>query len=159
MSFDPITAGLDLIKDVGGKLIDHFFPDPEQAAKAQMELAKMAQDGRLKEMVAENERFTQEVQDRQSAREREANIAVSEFAPTINKIITPVLALGTVVLGFLLFGFVLFDGDVIDQNRKDLAIYVLGALTTVMTQVISFYFGSSSGSVDKTKALEDMLKK
>lgn len=159
MAFDPITAGIDLVKDVGGKLIDHFFPDPEQAAKAQIELAKMAQDGRLKEMVAENERFTQEVQDRQSAREREANIAVSEFAPTINKIITPVLALGTVVLGFLLFGFVLFDGDVIDQNRKDLAIYVLGALTTVMTQVISFYFGSSSGSVDKTKALEDMLKK
>jgi hypothetical protein len=43
----PLTALLD----VGGKLIDKLIPDPEQKAKAQIELAKMAQDGELAKMA------------------------------------------------------------------------------------------------------------
>jgi hypothetical protein len=158
MAFDPITAGLDLVKDVGGKLIDHFFPDPEQAAKAQMELAKMAQDGRLQEMVQENERFKAEVQDRQSARDREAAIATSSDAPTLNKIVTPVLALGVVVLTFFLFGAVIFKTGIVDPDHKDIVIYIMGVLSAVITQVIQYYFGSSSGSVQKTEAMEKLLK-
>lgn len=159
MSFDPITAGIDLVKDVGGKLIDHFFPDPEQRAKAELELAKMAQDGRLQEMVQSNERFKQEVADRQSAREREAQVATSEAAPTINKVVTPILALGTVGIAMFLFGVVLFQSGLLDASRKDLAIYILGALTTAVTQVLSYYFGSSDGSAKKNTLLEDMMDK
>ena len=39
----PLTALLE----VGSKLIDKLIPDPEAKAKAQMDLAKMAQDGEL----------------------------------------------------------------------------------------------------------------
>jgi hypothetical protein len=46
MSFDPITAALD----IGGKLIDKFFPDPAEKAKAALELARMHQDGELKDV-------------------------------------------------------------------------------------------------------------
>lgn len=159
MAFDPITAGLDLVKEVGGKLIDHFFPDPEQAAKAQMELAKMAQDGRLQEMVQDNERFKAEVEDRNAARQRESQIATSEAAPAINKIVTPVLALGTVAIAMFLFGAVLFQTGLIDASRKDLAIYILGALTTAVTQILSYYFGSSDSSAKKNNVIDDMLKK
>jgi flagellar basal body-associated protein FliL len=42
---------------------------------------------------------------------------------------------------------------------KDILIYILGALTTVATQVVSYFFGSSSGSAEKTKALNDLFKK
>lgn len=159
MSFDPITAGIDLVKDIGGKLIDHWFPDPNEAAKAKMELLQMEQEGRLKELVASNERFTQEVADRQSARQREAQIATSDAAPMLNKIVTPILAIGVVVLTFLLFGFVLLDSGAIDPARKDMAIYILGALSGICGMVISYYFGSSSGSVQKTEAMESLLKK
>ena len=159
MSFDPITAGLDLLKEVGGKLIDHWFPDPNEAAKAKMELVKLEQDGQLQKWVRENERYTQEVADRQSARQREAQIAVSDAAPTINKIVTPILALGVVVLTFLLFGVVLFGSGTIDAGRKDLVIYILGALSSICGMVISYYFGSSSGSVQKTEAMEQLLRK
>ena len=158
MAFDPITAGIDLVKDVGGKLIDHFFPDPEQAAKAQLELAKMAQDGRLKELVAENERFTQEVEDRKSARERESQIVTSAEAPYINKIILPILAIGVLVCSFLLFGLVVFDNDIIDASRKDIVIYILGVLSAIDTQIVAYYFGSSSGSVQKSYFMEKMFK-
>lgn len=46
MSFDPLTAVLD----VGGKLLDKFFPDPTEKAKAAIELQKLAQDGKLGEI-------------------------------------------------------------------------------------------------------------
>lgn len=163
MSLDPVSgvieAGVNLVSNTVGKLIDHWFPDPNQAAKAKMELLQMEQDGRLKEMVQNNERFSQEVADRQSARQREAQIATSDAAPFINKIITPVLAGGVVVLTFLLFGVVLFGSGAIDAGRKDLVIYILGALSSICGMVISYYFGSSSGSVQKTEAMEQLLKK
>lgn len=40
--------------DIGGKLIDKLIPDPEAKAKAQAELLKMQQDGRLAELQADN---------------------------------------------------------------------------------------------------------
>lgn len=42
---DPVTIGG--LFSIGGKLIDKLFPDPEQKAKAQIELLKMQQDGEL----------------------------------------------------------------------------------------------------------------
>jgi hypothetical protein len=51
MSLDPITAALDL----GGKLIDHFFPDAAQAAQAKLELIKLQQSGDLAIMTAQTD--------------------------------------------------------------------------------------------------------
>ena len=45
----PIAALLD----VGSKLIDKLIPDPEAKAKAQAELLKMQQEGRLAELQAD----------------------------------------------------------------------------------------------------------
>lgn len=45
---DPITIGG--IFSIGTKLIDKLFPDPEQKAKAQLELLRMQQAGDLDEM-------------------------------------------------------------------------------------------------------------
>lgn len=42
---DPIT--ITSLFTIGSKIIDKFFPDPEQKAKAQLELLKMQQDGEL----------------------------------------------------------------------------------------------------------------
>ena len=42
---DPITIGS--IFTIGGKIIDKLFPDPDQKAKAQLELLAMQQSGEL----------------------------------------------------------------------------------------------------------------
>ena len=42
------------ILSIGGKLIDKLIPDHEAKAKAQAELLKMQQDGRLAELQADN---------------------------------------------------------------------------------------------------------
>jgi hypothetical protein len=60
----------------------------------------------------------------QSARDREVQIATSEFAPMLSKIVTPILALGTVGLTFILFGVIIFVD--VDTDSKDILIYVLG---------------------------------
>ncbi len=44
---------LGAIIDVGMKLVDKFFPDPEAKAKAQLELLQMQQNGQLAEIQAE----------------------------------------------------------------------------------------------------------
>ena len=48
---DPIT----LLLSVGNKLIDHFFPDANQAAAAKLELLKMQQNGDLQVMASQME--------------------------------------------------------------------------------------------------------
>ena len=45
--------GLDTIVGVGMKLIDKLIPDPETKAQAQLELAKLAQEGKLAELQAD----------------------------------------------------------------------------------------------------------
>ena len=52
----PLAALLD----VGGKLIEKLIPDPEAKAKAQLDLAKMAQDGELARMANETELYKAE---------------------------------------------------------------------------------------------------
>jgi hypothetical protein len=52
--------GLDSILNIGGKLIDKLIPDPEAKAKAQLDLAKMAQDGELAKMANETDLYKTE---------------------------------------------------------------------------------------------------
>ena len=141
--------GLDTILSIGEKVLDRVMPDPEAAAKAKLDLAKLAQEGQLKEV----ELYAKDID---SARQREAQIAVSEYAPLINKIITPVLALSVTGLSFALFVVIIFV-DVTPEG-KDILIYVLGVLSALVTQIASYYFGSSMGSKDKAEELRKALK-
>jgi hypothetical protein len=142
----PIAALLS----IGEKVLDKVLPDPEAKAKAQATLMEMAQKGQLAELEAH-------VKEMDSARKRETEIATSEFAPTINKIVTPILALGTVSLTFILFLVIIFVE--VNSQSKDILIYVLGALTSAMTMVLGYYFGSSAGSKEKSLQLDEIMDK
>jgi hypothetical protein len=52
--------GLDAILNIGGKLIDKLIPDPEAKAKAQLELATLAQSGELAKLANETELYKTE---------------------------------------------------------------------------------------------------
>jgi hypothetical protein len=86
--------------------------------------------------------------DRDSARNRETVIATSDHAPLLNKVVTPVLALGVVGLSFALFAVLIFVN--FKPEAKDILIYILGVLSAAVTQILSYYFGSSQGSKDKS---------
>jgi hypothetical protein len=142
----PLAA----ILGIGEKVLDRVLPDPQAKAEAQAKLLEMAQQGQLAELEAS-------VKDMASARDREIKIATSDAAPLLNKIVTPVLALGTVSLSFVLFAVILFVP--VDQASKDIIIYVLGALTSAVTMILGYYFGSSVGSKDKSQQLDEILEK
>jgi len=142
----PIAALLS----IGEKVLDKVIPDPAAKAEAQAKLMEMAQKGQL----AELEFMAKEMD---SARDREVKIATSEFAPLLNKIVTPILALGTVALTFILYAIIIFVD--VNEQSKDIMIYVLGALTSAVTMVLGYYFGSSAGSKEKSKQIDDLLEK
>ena len=98
-----------------------------------------------------------EVADRDSARKAHAQIATSEHATKLDKMVVPVLALGVVGLAFLLIGVLMFVNTPGDQQQ--IIIFALGFITSAAGQVLSFYFGSSQGSKDKTKEIESLMKK
>jgi hypothetical protein len=87
--------------------------------------------------------------DRDSARNRETAIATNDKAPYINKVVTPFLALGVVGLSFVLFTILIFVD--VKPEAKDILIYILGVLSAAVTQILSYYFGSSQGSKDKSE--------
>jgi hypothetical protein len=140
---------LGAILSIGEKVLDKVMPDPNAKAEAQAKLMELAQQGKLSEL----EMMGKEMQ---SARDREVQIVTSQFAPTLNKIVTPVLALGTVGLTFILFAVIIFVD--VDADSKDILIYVLGALTSAVTMVLGYYFGSSQGSKDKSDEIKALKK-
>jgi hypothetical protein len=143
---NPLSAVLS----IGEKVLDKVIPDPLAKAEAQAKLAQIAKEGKLGELESH-------VKEMQSARDREIQIATSDKAPMLNKIVTPVLALGTVGLTFILFGVIIFVD--VDAESKDILVYVLGALTSAVTMVLGYYFGSSAGSKEKSAQLDEILDK
>jgi len=141
---------LGAILSIGEKVLDKVMPDPNAKAEAQAKLMEMAQRGELAQLESH-------VKEMQSARDREIQIATSSAAPMLNKIVTPILALGTVALTFILYAIIIFTD--VDEQSKDILIYVLGALTSAVTMVLGYYFGSSAGSKEKSQQIDDLLGK
>jgi hypothetical protein len=110
---------------------------------------------KLKELDLEYAKL--DAADRDSARKAYAAVATSENATKLEKLVIPVLALGVVGLAFLLIGILMFVDTPDDQQQ--LVIFALGFITSAAGQVLSFYFGSSQGSKNKTEEMKGMLKK
>ncbi len=137
---DAVTKkGKEFVED---KLGIELTPDPSPEALQNWKQAAQEHERELLAMV---------YGDMANARQREADIASSEAAPTLNKIVTPVLALGIIGLSFTLFAVLIFVD--VEANSKDILIYILGVLSAAVTQILSYYFGSSMGS----KVKEDKL--
>jgi hypothetical protein len=110
---------------------------------------------KLKELDLEYAKL--EIADRDSARKAYATVATSEHATKMDKAVVPVLALGTVALAFVFIAILMFRDVPTDQQQ--MVIFALGFITSSAGQVLSFYFGSSQGSKDKTKEIEGLMKK
>ena len=110
---------------------------------------------KLKELDLEYAKL--DAADRDSARQAYAQVATSEHATKLDKSVVPLLALGTVTLAFGFIGILMFKDVPVDQQQ--MVIFALGFITSSAGQVLSFYFGSSQGSKDKTKEIEGLMKK
>ena len=129
------------VKDEVNAVMKAITNDPEAEAK-------------IKQL--EHDKFKAILADKANAREREMAVVSSEHAPFINKIVTPALALGVTGLSFVLFAVLMFVE--VKPEAKDILIYILGVLSAAVTQILSYYFGSSIGSKDKDEQLKSVVR-
>jgi hypothetical protein len=145
------------------KLGVELKPDMSSEDLAKVQIAQMEHEEELLRLRIEEDKLDLaelelRLKDTDSAREREVQISTSDKAPLLNKIVTPVLALSILLLTFVLFGVVMFDDTPVEASRKDILIYILGVLSAIASQIVSYYFGSSQSSKDKTDALKEAMK-
>ena len=109
---------------VGMKILDKFFPDPEQKAKAQLELMQMQQNGELAKMQAD-------MQEQGELTKRQENDMASDS--WLSKNIRP-MTLIAILVGYFIFAMMsAFD---LDTNEK--YVELLGQWGML---IMSFYFG------------------
>ena len=126
------------IVDSVGNVVDKFVQTKEEKDAAKLELTKVMNE-HLQAMEQEaTKQLEQQVKEMDSARQRELQIAISDKAPTLNKIITPILAIVIIGLTFILFYLIMFKG--VTGVEKDILVFVLGALTGYVGMVLSYYF-------------------
>jgi hypothetical protein len=155
-----MAKGKDYVeKKLGVELKPDMSPDEIIRLKtAEMEHEEELLRLKIEENKLDLQELDMRLKDVDSARDRETAIATSDKAPLLNKIVTPVLALSILLLTFVLFGVVMFDNNPVESSRKDILIYILGVLSAIATQIVSYYFGSSQGSKDKADQLKEALK-
>lgn len=120
--------GLDALLGIGSKLIDKLIPDPESKAKAQLELAKMAQDGELAKMANETKLYETE-QDNLTERQK-ADMASDSW---LSKNIRPI------TLIYILVAYLVLA--ILDAAALDIADSFVELLGQWGMLVMSFYFG------------------
>ena len=155
-----MAKGTDYVEQ---KLGVKLKPDMSPEDLAKIQIAQMEHEEELLKLRLEEDRLDlAELQmllkDTNDARQREVQIANSDKAPLLNKIVTPVLALSILLLTFVLFGVVMFNDTPVEASRKDILIYILGVLSAIASQIVSYYFGSSQGSKDKSDALKEAMQ-
>ena len=161
MSFlsDIFAGGAGKLVDSVGNTIDKLTTSKEEVLQQEYELKKAEMQFQLDQQKLCIEDRKNTLVDMDSARKRSAEVETNTNAGFLSKNITAFLAIGSTLLTFVLFYIIIFRNDTIKAEVKDVVLYVLGVLSTILTQVFSFYFGSSQGSVDKNKTIADMKLK
>lgn len=160
MSFlsNLFSSGASTLVDSVGKVLDNVVTTKEEKMSLDNEIRKSEMQFQLDMKKLSNEEQQMILGDISSARQREVQI---QNSPTtrLNKNLMPFMALGTIILVLALFYVLIFSPQVIKSDSKDVIMYILGVLSAVLTQIYSYYFGSSAGSAEKSKTLAGMQSK
>jgi hypothetical protein len=118
---------LDTVLNVGMKILDKFFPDPEQKAKAQLELMKMQQEGDFKKIEADI------VEAQELTKRQQADMLSDSW---LSKNIRP-MTLIAILAGYFIFAFM----SAFDYDTNEAYVELLGQWGML---IMSFYFGGRS---------------
>lgn len=163
------SSGAKGFVEAVGDAIDKNVTNDEERLELEHELTRttLQHEREMRSLdLQETQAF---LQDNDSARVNQSRVQESAHASWLAKNVHSLLAVAVVGLTFLLYFWILGlatkpsaeDGVsalemMSDQGVKDIVIYILGALTTVSTQVIAYFFGSSQGSKDKQQTLANL---
>jgi hypothetical protein len=162
MSFltNLFSGGASTLVDSVGKVLDNVITTKEEKLQLENEIRKSELQFQLDMKKLSNEEQQMILGDINSARQREVQVLNAPNVSWWTKNTMHVIALGTIVLTLALFSvliFTRFDND--QQGRKEIVLYILGVLSATLTQIYSYYFGSSAGSAAKSETLAKITEK
>jgi ABC-type siderophore export system fused ATPase/permease subunit len=152
------SAGASSLVEAVGDAIDKNFTSDEERKELENEIAKASMQYDIEMATLGLEEKKAFLADTASARENQTRIQESEHASWLAKNVHSILAVSIIGLTFFMY-FWIIQGDmneIAKSGVKDIVIYILGALTTISTQVAAYFFGSSQGSKDKQKSLDNV---
>jgi hypothetical protein len=154
---DLLSGGTGNLVNTVGTVLDKLTTSKEEKMQLELEMKKadMQYQVDLKKLTLEEQKIM--TGEMESARRREVDLSISQYSTKLAKNVAPYLALGTTVLTFSLFTFILIKD--VDDKKKEIIFYILGVLSAIVTQIFSYYFGSSMGSANKAQTLDTLLKK
>lgn len=155
---DLFSGGATNLVNSVGKVLDNVITTKEEKQQLDNELVKaeMQYNIEMKKLSIEEQQII--IGDLSNARARDIQVQTSEQTTKLNKNLMPFLAIGTIILVFSLFYVLIFKPTTIQGEGKEIVMYLLGILSAVLTQIYSYYFGSSAGSAEKTKQLNTLTK-
>jgi len=153
---DLFAGGASTLVDSVGKVLDNVITTKEEKLQLENEIKKSEMQFQLELKKMSNEEQQMILGDISSARQREVQVQTSEYATQLAKNVAPYLALGTTIITLGLFYVLIFTPTVIKGESKDVILYILGVLSAILTQIYSYYFGSSAGSAAKSHTLANM---
>lgn len=162
---DLFSGGASSLVTAVGDAIDKNFTSDEERKELDNELAKSDMQYQVQMATLGLQEAEAYLADTASARDNQSRVQESEHASWLAKNVQPILAVCIIALTFFMYWYIVFSGDPKDSvlaqrpEMKDIIIYILGALTTIVTQVVSYFFGSSTGSADKSKTISALMKK
>jgi len=152
-----VEAGMSLLGsliDVGEEKAKEFIEE-KSGVKLKPKMTPEELE-KLKEFEAKNldlllKKQSMYLQDKQNARSMNETLATSDNVPYLKKIYPEILSTIVVLASFFLF-YMAYTME-LDQGKKDIVMMLIGMLNTAIGLILSFYFGSSTGSEEKTKML------
>ena len=153
---DLFSGGANTLVDSVGKVLDNVVTTKGEKMQLENEIRKSEMQFQLdlKKLSLEEQQLI--IGDVSNARNREIQVQTSEHATKLAKNVSPYLAIGTAFLTMLFFYILVFRPDSISNDSKEIVLYILGVLSAVLTQIYSYYFGSSAGSAANQKTIEGM---
>ena len=141
---------IDDIVSAGLRIIDKVIPDPAAKAEAQQKLLELQQNGELKLEEFDVKREEIAASDRDSARDMQ--VATQSSVP-------PILAAIVILAAFSIIAYVL-SGKVALTGEQGLIVgTIIGGVMGYVTQVLNYYFGSTSSSKSKDVTIQNMTRK
>lgn len=160
MSFlkDLFSSGAETLVDSVGKVLDNVITTKEEKQQLDNEIRKSEMQFQLEMKKLSLEEQQMVVADLSNARSREVQMMSIESNTKLNRNLMPYMALGTIVIVLSLFYVLIFSPSVIKAESRDVMMYILGVLSAVLTQIYSYYFGSSAGSAEKQRTINSLNK-
>ncbi|HBK89295.1 MAG: hypothetical protein U0289_16600 [Cyclobacteriaceae bacterium] len=155
---DLFSGGSSELVNSVGKVLDKVVTTKAEKMQLEMEMKKAERQFELDMANLSLEERKAMLGDVASARASNAAVETSATASRLSKNVSAFLALGGTLLCFALFAWLMFGEwkKPDDTDKKEIILYVLGVLSGILSQIYSYYFGSSQGSATKTDIISSM---